>query len=176
MSSHGFADSEAHQADTQRISQSSPALTAQSRASSRAANYNHHGEEHSAVARHVGTSGIESTYSFVSPPESARAEESEAEGSVGGGKKFHFPKIKLSLTASPPKPKPKKQPRTPQSAVCIPRFFPVSFLVATPESHTLSLLWQVFSFGRGGLGNFSASSNISPPTPTTASRHKSSST
>lgn len=63
---------------------------------------------------------IESTYSLVSTAEcaTARAEESEADKPVSGGKGFHLPKFKLSLSASPPKPKPKMQPPTPRSGVC----------------------------------------------------------
>lgn len=120
MSPDGFTESEVHQTEAQRSTQSSPAISAQSRASSQAAYYHHNSEGHS---ERDGMSGIESTYSFVSPSEAAssRTGESGAESSVGSGKRFRFPRIKLSLTASPPKPKPKpkKQPPTPRSGVCI---------------------------------------------------------
>ena len=119
MSPVGITESEVHQTETQRSTQSSPAISADSRASSQAAYYHHHSEGHS---EHDGMSGFGSTYSFVSPSEapSIRTGESEAESSVGSGKRFRFPRIKLSLTAAPPKPKPKpkKQPPTPKSGVC----------------------------------------------------------
>ena len=176
MSPDGFTESEVHQAEAQRSTQSSPAISAQSRASSQAAYYGEGQSEHDGMSG----IGIESTYSFVSPSEAAssRTGESGAESSVGSGRRFRFPRIKLSLTAPPPKPKPKpkKQPPTPRSGVCITHFLPDSFLVAIPESYKSSLLWQV-SFGRGGAGNaFRTSSNISPTTPTTAKSHKTSST
>jgi hypothetical protein len=101
-------------------------MSAQSRASSQATYYSHHGEGQYAVPKQDETLAMENTYSFVSPSEaaSARAEESDAEGSVASGKRFRFPKIKLSLTA---KPKPKKRPTTPRSAVRL-TSFPSSFI------------------------------------------------
>src|SRR5258706_14116355 len=124
MSPDGFTDSEPHQAEEHRANQPSPAIFAQSRASSQAAyyhHYHHHGEEPSTVPKRDddGISGIESTYSFVSPSEapSSRTDGSvsEADGSAGSGKRSRFPKFKLSLTAAPPKPKPKPKPKKPQT-------------------------------------------------------------
>jgi len=139
MSPDGFANPEPHQAEEQRASQPSPAIFAQSRASSQAAYYHHyhyHGEEHNPVPKHGedGMSGIESTYSFVSPSEaSSRTDGSEADGSAGSGKRHRFPKFKLSLTASPPKPKPKpKKPPTPRSAVStVITSFPSRFILGS---------------------------------------------
>lgn len=117
---YGFIDSKIYQVEMQRASQSSPAISAQSRSSSQTAYYNYHTEEHDAVSRMDAPSVIESTYSLVSTAEcaTARAEESEAEKSAGStGKGFHLPKFKLSLSPPPPKHKPKRPP-TPRSAVC----------------------------------------------------------
>lgn len=135
MSPDGFTHPEPHQAEEQRANQASPAILAQPRESSQAAYYHHyhyHGEELNPVPKRDEDgiiSGIESTYSFVSPSEAAssRTDGSEADGSAGSGKRSRFPKFKLSLTAAPPKPKPKpkpKKPPTPRSAVCI---YPISF-------------------------------------------------
>jgi len=135
ISAYGFADEQVHQAEAQRATQSSPAVSGYSSASSGVMYYNQHDEEHNAVATHDERSMFESTYSFVSPSECATAsvEGSEAGSSLGSGKRFRFPKMKISLTASPPKSKPKKPP-TPGSAVCS---FLISGFVWIPESHML---------------------------------------
>ena len=118
---YGFVDSRIYQVEIQRASQSSPAISAQSRSSSQTAYYNYHTGEHDPVSKMDAQSVMESTYSLVSTAEcaTARAEESEAEKAAGStGKGFHLPKFKLSLSPTPPKHKPKIRPPTPRSAVC----------------------------------------------------------
>ena len=96
----------------------------------------------------------------------------------GQGKDFAF--LGSSYLLLPRHPNLNLNPKSnhqPHGAVYVlPHLLPESFLVAIPDSHMSSLLWQV-SFGRGGAGNaFRTSPNISPTTPTTVKCHKTSST